>query len=154
MDDDNPSRVCVCFLWWSATSVLVPCKEWEEEGKRGDEGSLGKALQIRSNYSSLTPFAFCVILDVCCPLWQATPVLYSTMFSRCLVVYFFCSFVFWRRFLSAAFCALFSCFCQSTSANGVYIGSHDCLCSSFLSLPSFPLLYFFFFFFLQYHSPQ
>lgn len=40
---------CVC-LCWSATTVLVA---W----RRGDEGALGKALQIRSNYSSPPPFA-------------------------------------------------------------------------------------------------
>lgn len=50
---------CVC-LCWSATTVLVAQRKGGEdgwmEGRRGDEGGMGEALQIRSNYSSPPPY--------------------------------------------------------------------------------------------------
>lgn len=125
-DDDNPFLVCFCG------GVLPVCLchgRNERRRERGDEGSLGKALQIRSNYSSLPLLLSVPYWTSPAPCEQVTLVLYSTMFSCCLVICFFCSFVFRRHFLSTAFCALFSCACRSTSANGVYIGSHDRLCS-------------------------
>ena len=60
-----PMSVCLC---WRATTVLVA---W----RRGDEGGLGKALQIRSNYSSPPPFALTGSLLPL--LLQVTPVLFS-----------------------------------------------------------------------------
>lgn len=56
----------VCF-GWNATTVLVA----GTEGRREATGGLGKALQIRSNYSSVPPFAlspYCIYCHLFDPL--------------------------------------------------------------------------------------
>lgn len=52
-DDVDSPLVCLCL---SATPVLV---SWKER----DEGSLGKVLQIRSNYFSPPPSALCDMIS-------------------------------------------------------------------------------------------
>ena len=79
--------VCVC-LCWSATTVLVARAKGGMEGRRGDEGGLGKALQIRSNYSS-PPFALTALLDLCLPSYNQSLLsltLPSSLWCCCLAL--------------------------------------------------------------------
>lgn len=119
---------------------------WGKAGKRGGEGGLGKALQIRSNYSTPPPPPlFCSywisaaslrITSRPCPLLSHQPSsgvgLSVTSVSGEL---FFLFFVF-PRCLLCALCLPF--FWRSTSPNCVYVGSRDRVNSSFLPLLLLP----------------
>ncbi len=139
---------CACGMKERREEGMEGWTEGKERRWRGFRKSAPNKVKL---FQSSSFCSYC--LDLCCPTYNKS--LLSFTLPSCLGcryltlslhLWAFC----WAVFPpSPSACTLFSPFCRSSSPNGVYIGSRDRLGSSFLPLPSLPVLYF-----LQYHSPQ